>query len=403
MKIYIATTGDEILQGIIIDSNSAWISEKCAQIGHEVIGHIAIGDSAQEIGQALKFAASKADCVIVSGGLGPTSDDLTVEAAAQEFKAKLELHEPTLENIKKFFENMGRQMAKTNQKQALVPEGGKALYNSVGTAPGIQVNWQDTEFIFLPGVPAELYQIFEDFVLPWLKQRVKTAQFSKVLRCFGLPEAQIAEKIEKTNLFESKISFRVKFPEILLKLINNDQEKLEKAIAAVKQDLKQAVYAEDNEDMPHCVAKLLTEKDMRIAVAESCTGGLISSLFTDVAGSSNFFERGVVTYSNTAKQEILKISPQTIANFGAVSKETALDMARGVQNLSKVDLGISVTGIAGPSGGSEQKPVGTVFMAYATKTEAQVFHYQFHGNRGRIKLMTAVSAIDMVRKYLLKG
>ncbi|MFH1874877.1 MAG: competence/damage-inducible protein A [Pseudomonadota bacterium] len=403
MKIYVVTTGDEILQGIIIDSNSAWISEKCALLGHEVAGHISVGDNLQEIGRALRYAASQADCIIVSGGLGPTSDDLTLEAAAQEFHVKLKLHQPTYEKINNFFEKIGRPIAQTNRKQALIPEHGKPLYNDVGTAPGIQVNWDEKEFFFLPGVPIELYQIFEDSVFPWLKQKAKTQQAIKILRCFGLPEATIAEKIEKIDLFESRLSFRVKFPEILLKLIANNQQAVEKAANSIKEQLGNVVYAEGNDELASVVGRLLVEKSINLAVAESCTGGLLSSLLTDVAGSSKYFERGVVTYSNTSKQEILKVPSQTIADFGAVSKETALAMAQAMLNLSNTDLAISVTGIAGPSGGTEQKPVGLIFMAYATKLEAQVFEHKFQGNRERIKLMTAMTAIDMVRKYLLRG
>ncbi len=407
MKIEILTTGDEILQGTIIDTNSAWISEKCQMLGHEVTRHVSVGDDDKEIAEAVGAASGRADCVIVSGGLGPTADDITVEAVARAFGLKLKLDEAVLAEIRDFFGRVGRQMAKTNEKQALIPEGGRPLPNKVGTAPGIRVKLGRAECFFLPGVPRELYQIFDDSVLPWLKEEATGASEARVLRCFGLPEATIGEKLSDVPLHGARLSFRVKFPEILLKLIARSESdadarhSVDAAAAAIRERLGDVVYGEGETILPEVVGHMLRDRNMTVAVAESCTGGLIASHFTDVAGSSEYFERGVVSYSNRAKQELLGVSLDTLRANGAVSREAAMAMAEGVRRLSGAAIGIATTGIAGPGGGTPEKPVGTVHMAITTAERTEAFQYSFGGDRERLKLLFAMTAIDMVRKYLI--
>lgn len=406
MKIEIVTTGDEILQGIIVDTNSAWISERCQMLGHEVVRHTAVGDDEISIGDAIKAAANRADCVIVSGGLGPTVDDITVEAAARAFGLKMNLDQEVLAEIKSFFERMGRPMAKTNEKQAMVPDGGRPLSNRVGTAPGIRVKLGKAECFFLPGVPRELYQIFEDSVFPWLGERASGACETRVLRCFGLPEATIDEKLQGANLFGARLSFRVKFPEILLRLIarfdnpKDAENSVKSAAVEIKERLGHIVYGEGETALPEVVGHMLRDRKMTVAVAESCTGGLIASMFTDIPGSSEYFERGIVSYSNQAKQDLLGVSPEILRANGAVSREAAMAMAEGVKRISGASVAIATTGIAGPGGGTPEKPVGTVHMAIAAdKTEA--FEYKFAGDRERLKQIFAMTAINMVRKHLL--
>lgn len=407
MKVEIITTGDEILQGIIVDTNSAWISEQCQMIGHEVTSHISVGDDEAAVGEAVRLSANRADCVIVSGGLGPTVDDITVEAAARAFGKNLNLDETVLSEIKGFFERVGRPMAKTNEKQAMIPEGGRPLANRVGTAPGIQVKLGMAECFFLPGVPRELYQIFDDSVLPWLKEHASGACKSLILRCFGLPEATIDEKLHGADLAGARLSFRVKFPEILLKLISraDDPSDAERSVGsaamAIRERLGNVVYGEGETGLAEVVGHMLIDKKMTVAVAESCTGGLIASLFTDVPGSSEYFERGIVSYSNQAKQDLLGVSVDVLRANGAVSRECAMAMAEGVKRLSGATIGIATTGIAGPGGGTPEKPVGTVHMAIAAPEKTEAFEYSFAGDRERLKLMFAMSAIDVVRKYLL--
>ncbi|MFA4874766.1 MAG: competence/damage-inducible protein A [bacterium] len=407
MKIEIITTGDEVMQGIIVDTNSAWIASRCAALGHEIVRHTSVGDDFDSIGDALKRAASSAECVIVTGGLGPTADDMTVEAAAKTFGAPLVRDESVISEIRAFFERVGRPMSKSNDKQALIPKGGAVLQNRVGTAPGIRVELAGATFFFLPGVPKELYQIVDDSVMPWLRARALGAYADKVLRCFGMPEASIDEKLRGVELSGARLSFRVFFPEILLKLIsragNEDEARstVARAEAAIRERLGDVVYADGETTLAAVVGGMLKKRGMTLAVAESCTGGLIASLITDVSGASEWFERGAVTYSNRSKVEILGVPEETIREHGAVSKETAAAMADGIRRKSGATVGIGVTGIAGPDGGTAAKPVGTVHIAVATPDGTHVQSHCFQRDRIWFKQMVAATALDTVRKYLL--
>lgn len=409
MRVEIVTTGDEILQGIIADTNSAWIARRCHMLGHEVISHTSIGDNSKDIQDALKKASERAECVIVSGGLGPTIDDITVEAATKAFGVPLKLDNEVLEEIQNFFKRVGRPMAKTNEKQAMIPQGGKPLTNNVGTAPGIQVKLGKAEFFFLPGVPRELYPMFEDSVMPWLKSQVKGHMEMLVLRCFGMPEANIDELLTGVELYGAQLGFRVKYPEIHLKLIarSDDAAKSKKSVkqaaSAIKERLGDVVYSEGETGMVEVVGRMLRGKGMTLAVAESCTGGLLSNMITDVPGASDYFERSVVSYSNKSKQELLGVSTETLRAHGAVSRETALAMAEGIKRLSGASIGIGITGIAGPGGGTPEKPVGLVHMAYASPDSSLAFEHHFQGKRDRVKLIAAMSALNMIRKYLLSA
>ncbi len=409
MKIEIITTGDEVVQGVIVDSNSAWIAERCAAFGFEIVRHTCIGDDANDIADALKQAASRADTVIVTGGLGPTSDDITLEAAAKAFGKRLVRDEGVLLEIRQFFERVGREMSKSNEKQALIPEGASILPNRVGTAPGILVGLGGAQFFFLPGVPKELHQIFDDLVMPWLKKRAQGAHVVRVLRCFGIPEASIDTKLEGVDLCNTRLSFRVKFPEILLKLVarSSDLAKAQKAVDAaahnIKDRLGDVVYAEGDVTLAEVTGGLLKEKGMGLAVAESCTGGLLCSMITDVPGASEYFERGAVAYSNRSKEQMLDVPAAVIESSGAVSKDTAICMAEGIRCQSEADIGVGITGIAGPSGGTAQKPVGTVHIAMVTPDGTLTHEYHYQRDRLWFKQIVAATALDMVRKYLLKS
>jgi len=409
MKIAVVTTGDEILQGIIIDTNSAWISERCHMFGHEIVYHASVGDSEKDIINALKHAETIADCVIVSGGLGPTVDDITVESAAKGFSVQLQFDQNAYADIERFFEKAKRPMAKTNKKQAMIPEGGKILCNKFGTAPGVQVKFGKAIFFFLPGVPSELYQIFGDSIEPWLKSQSSGYCEYKVLRCFGMPEASIDEKISDIDLCGCRLSFRVKFPEVLLKIICRSDDKevaaasIEKVAGQIKDRLQEVVYGEGDLGMAHVLGEMLTNKGLTISLAESCTGGLVSDLITNVPGASKYFKAGIVSYSNDVKEKLLEVPKATIETKGAVSEETVLATASGIRKISNSSIGIGISGIAGPEGGSKEKPVGIVYMAYSTKDEEKAFKHFFSGDRERIKLLASMTAINMVRLYLTKN
>jgi len=374
MKIEIITTGDEVIQGVIVDTNSAWLAERCAKTGHEVCWHSSVGDDLKDIGDALLVAAKRADAVIVSGGLGPTADDITIEAAEGAFGVKFEV--------------------------------GKTLENKVGTAPGVQIKLGNAEFFFLPGVPKELYQIFADSIEPWLGKHSDKVAYERVLRCFGIPEASIDEKLKGVDLKGARLSFRVKFPEVLLKLIMRSQNAadakscVDAAAEEIRKRLGDVVYGEGEASLSKVVGGMLENKGLTIAIAESCTGGMVSNGITDVPGSSVYFERGIVCYSNKSKQELLGVPEEILKTHGAVSRETAKSMAEGVKKMSGASLGLSITGVAGPGGGTSAKPVGTVFIALATPAGTEVNEYHYSRDRLWFKQVVAATAIDLVRKYL---
>jgi competence/damage-inducible protein CinA-like protein len=407
MKIEIVTTGDEVMQGVIVDTNTAWIAERCAGLGHEIVRQTAVGDDLEAIGDALMSAAARADCVIVSGGLGPTADDLTMEAAAKAFALELVRDEIVLDGIRAWFERAGRPMSKSNEKQALIPEGATVLENRVGTAPGIHAELGGADVFFLPGVPKELFQIFEDAVFPWLHERARTACAFKVLRCFGIPEASVDERLFGMDLFGARLSFRVKFPDILLKLLGCGQTTMEAqrsvdaAAAAIRGRLGDIVYGEGETSLAEVVGDMLLKRRMKLAVAESCTGGLVCSLITDVSGASTWFERGVVAYSNRAKEEILGVAAEILRINGAVSEEAARAMAEGVRRTSGAHIGVGLSGIAGPGGGMPAKPVGTLFIAVATPEGTAAHHLSIPRDRQWFKQMAAATALDLVRRELL--
>ncbi|MBI4126014.1 MAG: nicotinamide-nucleotide amidohydrolase family protein [Deltaproteobacteria bacterium] len=364
MRVAIVCTGDELMQGVIVNTNAAWLAEQCHKLGSEVVWQVTVSDDEGPIGEAVQEATSKAACVLVSGGLGPTTDDITIAS------------------VEKVFGKMK----------------GTSLANKVGTAPGVQVTLGKAVVFFLPGVPPELYQIFSDSILPWLRERQEGAHAERVLHCFGMREAVIDEKLRNVDLCGTRLSFRVKFPEVLLKVLG---QKAEKAAANIRQCLGDVVYGEGDAQFSQVVGDLLRAKRTTIAVAESCTGGQIADLITDISGSSDYFERGLVTYSNRSKMELLGVAEVTIQKHGAVSRECAVEMARGVRVRSGTTLGLAVTGIAGPTGDTAEKPVGTVHLALAWDGGEQVEHFCFTRERKAFKQLVSWTALNMVREHFL--
>ncbi len=407
MKIEIITTGNEVITGLVVDSNKAWMSENCQMLGHEVIRHTSVGDDMTSIGAALTEACARADCVLVSGGLGPTADDITIEAAARAFNVPLHLNEEVLNGIRDFFRCTGGEMSASNEKQAMIPEGGEVLPNRVGTAPGIRVKLGRADVFFLPGVPKELYQIFEDSVMPWLAAASDSQYELKILRCFGLPEADVAERLKDIDVGQVKLAYQVKYPDILLRLTayHRDPDEarvlVDRAASTIRDRLGDLIYGEGETSMPEVVGTMLRDAQATLAVAESSTGGLLASLITDIPGASEYFERGVVTYSNESKIQLLGVSTETLRANGAVSRETAMAMAEGVRRIAGTTFGLGITGIAGPGGATPEKPVGTVHIALATPRGTRAGHYIFARDRIWFKKMAATTALNMVRRYLM--
>jgi nicotinamide-nucleotide amidase len=411
MKAEIISIGDELLYGEITDTNSAFIAEKLTGEGIEVVFSTSVGDDVNKIVEVFGMAGSRADVVIATGGLGPTSDDLTKKAIVKAFKRNLVFREEILKEIEKSFEKSGKSMPKVNQNQALIPQGAKPLANLWGVAPGIFIEEENKLFFALPGVPLEMKWMLENEVLPILRTKKPDGFIiRKMLKTTGIPESVIYEKIE--GLIDPKGDVRIAFlPSYLgvdirlttsLKQKNEAKTKIEELEKKIREILGTYIYGTDDQTLEEVVGKLLSEKGKTIAVAESCTGGLIGAKFTNISGSSKYFERGVVTYSNQAKIELLGVPKEIIDQYGAVSEQTATLMAEGVRKLAKIDYGLSATGIAGPTGGTPEKPVGLVYIGFACENESFAQKFQFGGDRITNRERAAQAALNMVRLFLIR-
>ncbi|MEA1901151.1 MAG: CinA family nicotinamide mononucleotide deamidase-related protein, partial [Thermodesulfobacteriota bacterium] len=379
-----------------IDSNSAYIAQKLEEAGIEVVRHGCVGDDVEAIAAILKEISTRADMAVVTGGLGPTLDDITAEAAARAAGVELVF---------------GREAMSC---QAMLPDGSECLVNSVGTAPGFVLKTGGCVFFFLPGVPSEMRRMLSDGVLPWidkLQKGERSFSLVKTISTFGLSEAAVDERL--VNLPEKfpeiKLGLRARFPIIYVKLYvrGKDKEKadilLEKASEFVMNKIGEFAFSADGESMETVLGSLLRKEKATIAVAESCTGGLISHLLTNVSGSSDYFLFSGVTYSNEAKIKVLGVSESTLKKYGAVHEETAKEMADGALRIAGATYGISTSGIAGPGGGTNEKPVGTVCIGIATADSVEAYRLNFQFNeRLRNKMIFAITALDLLRRKLLK-
>ncbi|PRX31022.1 nicotinamide-nucleotide amidase [Orenia metallireducens] len=411
MKAEIITIGTELLLGQIIDTNSQWIGQKLAEIGVDLYYKATVGDNKKRILDTLQSSIERSDIIITTGGLGPTQDDLTRECIAEALGLDLSKSEDLLEEIKGYFNRMGRNMADNNIKQAYLPEGAVAIANSEGTAPGILLDQAGKIIVAMPGVPIEMKAMMVETVLPYLKKKFSKAEVikSRVIKTCGIGESSLEELIsdiliEQTNPTIAPLASQ---GEVKLRLTAkaDSEEEANKLInlkeAKLRERIGEYIYGYDDDNLEGVVAKLLWARKLTIATAESCTGGLIGDRLTSVAGSSAYFERGVISYSNQAKVDLLKVKESTLKKYGAVSSQTAEEMAKGVRDLAKTDIGISTTGIAGPGGGSIEKPVGLVYMAIADKNGVESYKYQFNGSRGKVKYMTSQVILNLLRKKLL--
>lgn len=402
MKAEIITIGDEILSGQTIDTNSAYIGERLNHLGIEIIFKTSVGDNIKNISEAIYNALNRADVVITAGGLGPTNDDLTKKAVVKVFRKNLVFHEEILKKVENNFRKRGISMPKINQNQALIPQGAKALNNLWGTAPGIFIEDSKKLFFALPGVPLEMRSILESEVLKILQKKTKTKFFQKRLKTTGTAESVIYEKVEKLikGKKDTNIAFLPSFLGVDIKLTAKSEEKLIEVEKEIKNILGNTIYGEEDIALEEVLGKLLLEKKKTISVAESCTGGLIGKRFTNVSGSSQWFERGVISYSNRSKIELLGVSEEMLEKYGAVSEQVAILMAEGIRRISKTDYGLSSTGIAGPTGGTPEKPVGLVFIGFAHENDSFAEKFLFGEDRNTNRERTAQAALNLVRLFL---
>lgn len=407
------STGDEIVTGRTVDTNAAYLADRLTAVGIEVVAVLAVGDVPDRLVWAWREGLARADMVVSTGGLGPTVDDRTTEALATVSGRRLIRNEEVARHIRSLFEARGRRMPENNLRQADLPEGAEVLHNPIGTAPGFRLRLETPAgprwAVVLPGVPREMKRIFEDEVLPWLQveKADRRVFLSRTFQTFGLSESALDELVAgAVDPSEGRIAFRAAFPQIAVRVTVAGEAaeagaRLERLARRIRDRLGEFCYAEGETTMEAEVGRLLRERGETLAVAESCTGGLIGHRITEVAGSSEYFVAGVVAYQNEVKRRCLGVRSETLARCGAVSVETAVEMAEGVRQRTGATWGLATTGIAGPGGGSAEKPVGTVCIALAGPDMTRVHRYQLWGERSWIKLLTSQIALDWVRRACL--
>ncbi len=415
MKQYaeILATGDEIRSGALVDSNSAWIADKLEETGIQVSRHSCVGDDLQQLVSIFHEISRRSDLAVVTGGLGPTSDDLTAQAAAMAVGRQTTLYPEAMAALESFFARRNRTMPASNKKQAMLPAGSVMIENPVGTAPGFSLQINTCLFFFLPGVPGEMKTMCRQSVLPEVRKLLGPgagAMKTRTLSTFGLTESQAADALEDfEQAFPSiKLGFRALFPEIQIKLylsadIQTELNELEQqAVSWIKHTIGRNLISDTGTPLQVTIGELLKKRQATVSLAESCTGGLVAHWLTSQAGSSDYFLLSAVTYANRAKHELLGVSWEVLQEQGAVSEAVALEMARGVQRLAASDYSLSITGIAGPSGGSPAKPVGTVCFGLAGPETlmARTKYFPF-ANRKMNQTMSAAYSLNLLRKLLL--
>ncbi len=413
MKAELISTGTELLLGQTLNSNVFFLSQKLSNLGINVYYHTTVGDNAERMEEAVRIALNRVNLVVTTGGLGPTLDDLTKNTVSKVLELEQVLHESSLSWVKDFFVKLGRSMPESNIKQAYFPAGSKIIPNKLGTAPGAIVEKGDKVVIILPGPPFEMEPMFNESVEPYLRQKARSAREvirARTLKVFGMGESDVEEALGDVLHTPQGITIALlaKPAEIYIRLSAtsaNDNEALgmlEQLEGKIRQRLGNKIFAVDDEDMATTVGKLLRSRGLSLVTAESCTGGLVGGAITAVPGSSTYYLGGFNTYSNDLKVKLLGVNQATLDAFGAVSPETATEMALGARQKSGADLAVAVTGVAGPGGGTENKPVGLVYIGLATPAGTDIVAFNFFGDRQAIRALSVNGALNRVRLYLLE-
>ena len=406
----IVTIGTEMLLGDLVDTNTAWISQRLAELGVAIYRHTTVGDNPERIVEALREASSRSTLVITTGGLGPTSDDLTNACLSTLTGREMVEYPEAREHVNEMFKRFGRKPTENNYKQALFPKGTELIPNPVGTAMGALVEWEGTLFATLPGVPAEMKSMFGETLEPLIRARSDGSIVSKTLHFAGIGESALAEKVQDfLDAEDPTVAPLAGQGRVRLRITTraNTEEEAQEKIRPVEREviarLDDYFFGEDDETLEGAVARLLQARGATLALAESCTGGLLAKRLTDMPGSSAYFTEGLVTYSNEAKERLLGVPHALLLEHGAVSEPVARAMAEGARRISGADYGLSVTGIAGPDGGTEEKPVGLVFVGIsdAEGTFAEKLDFTaWARSRDSIRERSTNRAFDLLRHRL---
>ncbi len=414
MTAIVVSIGDELVLGQTVDTNSSWLSRELATIGIAVARHITVPDDLAAIQSVISNSAPQCDILLINGGLGPTKDDLTREALARALNVPLDLNADCLQKLEDFFSQRRRPMPPSNRVQAMIPRGAKVLDNTAGTAPGIDAQLHSCRIFAMPGVPSEMKIMFRNSVLPILvNSNTESAAviLSRTLHTFGVGESTIGERLgdlmdrSRNPSVGTTVSFGVVSIRINARFPNRDQasSELEQTAEQCLAALGDLIYGADDQTLPSVVAHLLTaDKIQTVATAESCTGGLLAKMLTDIPGSSRYFQKGWITYSNQAKTDLLDVPPQLLAQDGAVSESVVRAMAQAARQKSAASFALAISGVAGPDGGTPAKPVGTVYIALAESDKVTAQTFNFPGDREAIRDRSAKMALSLLRFRLLR-
>ncbi len=407
MTAEIISVGTELLLGQILNSDAQYLARELSALGYNLFYQTTVGDNMDRLAKCLETALERSDAVLLSGGLGPTEDDMTKDAVAKVFGLEMELHEASEKEIKRFFASRNYEMTPNNMRQAMFPKGSIVLPNARGTAPGCIVEQNGKAAIVLPGPPHELIDMFEKHAREYLTKRSDSKIVSRVLRVFGMGESSVEHRVrDLMDGANPTLAPYASVGEVTLRLTAKvgvgeaAHTLLDPLAEEVVKRLGDLVYTTDNEKLEELAVRLLKENGKTLALAESCTGGLVAEKITDVPGASDVLLEGVVAYSNAAKIRRLGVSEATLEQFGAVSAQTAKEMAEGAKLGSGADFGIGITGIAGPGGGTDEKPVGLVYAALAGGGETFVKELRLGGERVRVRALSALNALDLLRRRL---
>ncbi len=414
MRTEIVCIGSELLLGTQ-NTNGPFIAEKLATIGIRASRNISVGDEKKELENVLAESINRSELVIITGGLGPTFDDITREAVSRVLGKKLLFDKEAMSQIAAYFAKLNKKMPGVNDRQAYIIEGAKTIENTAGTAPGQMINFKGKLIFLLPGPPREIKLMMEKSVMPYLKKnRGQGILKIKTLRVAGMSESLVEEKIKSIVELERKLEAgSIEFAilahqagiDLKIKAQGTDEMLLDQTVSNIKKEfygaLGENIYGEDNQTLESVVGEMLSRKRKTLALAESCTGGLVASRITNISGSSGYFLEGAVTYSNESKMRALGVSENTLSQFGAVSEETALEIAAGIKKISGADFGLSTTGIAGPQPSSSGKPVGLVYIALVSDGKQKALQFNFAGSRTEFKNRISTAALDMLRREML--
>ena len=405
MKIGLVTIGAELLNGARTNTNAAWIGQNVISVGGAIDWHMTVNDEKNTIESALDEVPTSIDVVLCTGGLGPTHDDITSSVLYDYFGAKPEFDEQYWQLLTKKFAARDQVIPDINRNQAMKPDIGEVIPNPIGSARGLHLSNKSYHLFAMPGVPAEMKSMMTDTILPWIESRSKSKIHVTVMRTTGIMESVLYEKVQGIldDYPQINVAFLPRFTGVDIRLTTSDKNTLNRLVDQISPVIQKYHFGGEGVELEDVVGRLLIKNRKTIATAESCTGGLIGDRLTNISGSSLYYKGGIVAYSNSVKEKTIGVKKETLDSAGSVSEETALEMARGIRNKLNADIGLSTTGIAGPKGGTKEKPVGLVYIAISYNSGEKVYRFTFTPYRKTNKLMTSQAALNITRVHILNG